>query len=58
MFLQEHPKFLLEGELAMVDFLIGNVGYDRFFRGFAHRKSTIAALPTEMGMAFAFHDPS
>jgi len=58
MFFQEDPKLLLEGDLAMVNFLIGNVGYDRFFCRFAHRKSTITALPTEMGMAFAFNDPS
>jgi hypothetical protein len=58
MFLQKYSKLLFECDFAMVDFLIGNVRYDRFIRGFTHRKSTIAALPTEMGMAFGFRDPS
>jgi hypothetical protein len=36
MLLQEYSKLLFEGDFAMVDFLIGNVRYDRFLRGFAH----------------------
>ena len=40
----------------MMDFLLGDVGKNRFPGRLADRKSTVAALPAESVMALAFYD--
>ena len=41
---QKRPVFFLEGPLAVMFRLIGNVGANLRYIGFAHRKGTVACL--------------